>query len=107
MRALKFLTWIPSGSLIQALDPDLNNEEFNRLWRMRHHGFLIGWLLPIWVLIGRLLRFEPLIDWYIQRCERRAGKKSKPADASEVSTIPMTRRMTASPTSRGTHRKAA
>jgi dimethylaniline monooxygenase (N-oxide forming) len=71
LRALKFLTWIPSASMRLALDPELSNQDFNRLWRKRRHGLLIGWILPVWVVLGRLLRIENLVDWYIGRCERR------------------------------------
>ena len=67
LRALRFLTWIPSASMLRAFDPELGGAEFKRLWRQRRQGFLIGWLLPLWVVVGRLLRIENLIDWSIRR----------------------------------------
>ena len=62
MRGFKFLTWIPSASMVQAFNPDLERAEFNRLWRQRRHRFSVGWLLPLAVIIGRLFRIEQLID---------------------------------------------
>ena len=79
LRALRFLTWIPSASMVRALNPELSGAEFKHLWRQRRQGFLIGWLLPLWVVIGRILRIENLIDWSIQR--QTAGlSKSTAAD---------------------------
>lgn len=78
LRAWKFLTWIPSASVIRALDPDLSNHEFNQLARSRRHGFMIGWMLPMLVLASRLLRVEPVIDWYVNRAEKRRQKKTMP-----------------------------
>lgn len=75
LRALKFMTWIPSGSIRKALDPDISNEEFNRLWKQRSHGFLVGWLLPIWIAFSRLARIEKVIDWSVNRRERRRMEK--------------------------------
>ncbi len=75
LRALKFLTWIPSGSMRMAFDPNLSNQEFNELWRRRRHGFLIGWALPVWVVLGRLLQVEKWVDWHIARHEKRQRKR--------------------------------
>ena len=71
LRALKFLSWIPSGSMRTALDPDISDEEFNELWRKRSHGFFIAYVLPMIVAVGRLLHVEMFIDWYVERKDRR------------------------------------
>ncbi len=74
MRALKFLTWIPSGSMRVALEPNLPDDAFNRLWR-RRHGILLGWLLPIVILFSRLLRIECFVDWWVNRREKKQQQK--------------------------------
>jgi dimethylaniline monooxygenase (N-oxide forming) len=91
LRGLKFLTWIPSASMRHAFDPELDNQEFNRLWRRRRHGVLIGWILPAWVVMGRLLQIEKLIDWHIMRFEKRRQDRlaklkmrAKPLEAETV-----------------------
>ncbi len=71
IRGLRFLTWIPSASIRLALDPAISNQEFNILWRKRRHGFLLGWMLPMLIVISRFLRLETLVDWYIGRMENR------------------------------------
>lgn len=74
LRALKFLSWIPSGSMRFAVDPDVDDQTFNRLWNKRSHGFLLAYLLPVIVLMGRVLRIESIIDWWVGRLE--PGKSS-------------------------------
>ena len=86
MRALKFLTWIPSGSIRRALDPDISNEEFNRLWKQRSHGFLVGWLLPMWIVMSRILRIEKLIDWSVNRREKRRMEKTMQQKVKKMET---------------------
>ncbi len=81
LRGLKFLTWKASGSMRLALDPNLSRQEFNRLWRMRSHGFFLGWLMPAIVAISRLLRIQKLVDWYVERTdERRQATMKQRAD---------------------------
>ncbi len=76
LRGLKFLTWIPSGSMRLALDPQISNREFNRLWRQRRHGIVIGWILPVLVVLGRLLQIEKLVEWHIARYQKRHPGRS-------------------------------
>ena len=71
LRALRFLRWIPSGSIRFALDPTISNREFTRRWKRRRHGLLIGWFLPMVILMNQLLRIEQLIDWFYERRERK------------------------------------
>lgn len=85
LRALKFLSWIPSGSMRLALDPTLSDEEFNQLWRKRRHGFLLAYLLPIVVVLSRLFRIESLIDWTVNRREKRRLKNQSPGSIPMVS----------------------
>jgi dimethylaniline monooxygenase (N-oxide forming) len=79
LRALKFLSWIPSGSMRLALEPDLSDDEFNRLWRKRKHGIVLAWLLPIVILISRLSRIESVVDWFVNWREKRRQKTVNPA----------------------------
>ena len=72
MRALKFLSWIPSGSMRFAVDPDIDDPSFNRLWKKRSHGFFLAYVLPIIVLLGRLFQVEAIIDWWVRRSEKQA-----------------------------------
>ncbi len=71
LRAIRFLTWIPSGSMRFAIDPNLSNREFTRLWRARKHGLFLGWILPFLIVMIRLLRLEKMNDWYVNRRERK------------------------------------
>lgn len=73
LRGFKFLTWIPSASMVQAFNANLKRGEFNRLWRQRRHGFLVGWVLPLVVIAGRLLRIEQMIDKKVQPYSRSAN----------------------------------
>ena len=84
LRALKFMTWIPSGSIRKALDPDLSNQEFNRLWHSHRHGILIGYVLPIVIVFSRLSRIESLIDWYVARREKRRVNKAMQQKANQM-----------------------
>ena len=88
LRALKFLSWIPSGSVSLALDPDLPNREFNQLWRKRRHGIVVGYLLPVVITVSRLLRIESLVDWIVSRQEKR--KQQKSSQQTEEQTGPNT-----------------
>ena len=69
-RAFKFLSWIPSGSMRLAVDPNVDDQTFNRLWKSRSHGFFIAYILPLIVLLGRICQVEKMIDWWISRTER-------------------------------------
>ena len=84
LRALKFLTWVPSGSIRTALDPNLSNQEFNRLARIRRHGFFIGYFLPVVIIFSRLTRIENLIDWYVESREKRMKRKAMNVQAKET-----------------------
>ena len=75
LRALKFMTWIPSASIQRALDPNISKEDFNRLAKSRRHGFLIGWALPVAILAARVLQVERMVDWYVARAEKKRLKK--------------------------------
>jgi hypothetical protein len=75
IRALKFLTWMPSGSIRFALDPAVDNKTFNRFWKERSHGVFLGYILPIIALISRGMQIEKLVDWYADRqCRKALGK---------------------------------
>ena len=71
LRALKFLSWIPSGSIRFAVDPDVDDQQFHQLWKKRSHGFFLGYMLPIIILISRLLRIESIVDWWVERRDRK------------------------------------
>ncbi len=93
-RALKFLSWIPSGSIRFAVDPEIDDEHFNRLWKQRSHGWFLAWMLPVIVLISRFLRIEKVIDWSVQRSEKRKRDRQlqpnslMPQDRLPVPVIP-------------------
>ncbi len=70
LRALKFLSWIPSGSIRFALDPKLDEKTFHALWKQRSHGFSIAFLLPIAIALCRLFKIEPVLDWWGRRKQR-------------------------------------
>ncbi len=84
LRALKFLSWIPSGSMRLALDPSLSNDEFNQLWRKRRHGVVLAYLLPIVILFSRMSRVERLVDWIVDRREHRRLKSVQRSKAIPV-----------------------
>jgi dimethylaniline monooxygenase (N-oxide forming) len=90
MRALKFLTWIPSASMKVALDPELSSEQFNQLWKQRRHGILLGYVLPVVIVVSRFLRIEKVIDWYVDRRETKASMertdRSNPVAKNESQT---------------------
>ncbi len=94
IRALKFLSWIPSGSIRFALDPEISNDDFNRLWRQRSHGWFLAYLLPMIILISRLMRIEKVVDWYVDRHESRrmetqlakASRMEEPRTSSPLAT---------------------
>ena len=83
IRAFKFLSWIPSGSIRYAVDPEISDEEFDLLWKQRSHGWVIGYLLPIVIGISRLLRIESVVDWFVGR--RRSKRLKKPVEG-EIAT---------------------
>ena len=82
IRALKFLSWIPSGSIRYAVDPELSDQEFNRLWKQRSHGIVIGYLLPMVIAVSRLLRIERVVDWYVNK-QRSKKAANSPADSNK------------------------
>lgn len=79
LRVLKFLSWIPSGSIRFAVDPDIDDKQFHEIWKQRSHGIVIGYLLPILFAISRLLHIESFVDWWV---ERRIRKSKNPTGAS-------------------------
>ena len=76
-RPLKFLSWIPSGSMRLALDPDLSDDAFHQLWRKRKHGVFLAWLLPIVIVLSRLSRIESVVDWVVNWRDKRRQKNVK------------------------------
>lgn len=86
LRAIKFLSWIPSGSIRFAVDPDIPDQRFNELWKQRRHGWFLAWVLPIIILISRLLHIETIVDWWVQRHEEkqlRRRARSRKQEQSE------------------------
>ena len=79
LRVLKFLSWIPPGSIRFAVDPDIDDKQFHEIWKQRSHGIVIGYLLPILFAISRLLHIESFVDWWV---ERRIRKSKNPTGAS-------------------------
>ena len=63
LRALKFLGLQPTGSLRQALDPELSDEDFDRIWHARRQSLFLGLILPFIVAVSRVTRFDRLIEW--------------------------------------------
>ena len=88
LRGFKFLTWIPSASMVQAFNPDLRRAEFNRLWRQRRHGFLVGWLLPLGVVAGRVFRIESIIDRIVKPYARAKDPDKLASDLSPTKLKP-------------------
>jgi uncharacterized protein (DUF2062 family) len=95
------MTWIPSGSIRKALDPDLSNQEFNRLWHSHRHGLMIGYVLPMVIVFSRLTQIESLIDWYVARREKRRVNK-----ALQQKTNQMDDELRSSPQTAGARRAA-
>ena len=82
-RALKFLSWIPSGSIRFAVDPDVDDEKFHQLWKQRSHGLFLAYLLPIIILFSRLLRIESVVDWWVARKERSMERPDQQASPDQ------------------------
>ncbi|MEM9413182.1 MAG: hypothetical protein AAGA30_18885, partial [Planctomycetota bacterium] len=82
-RALKFLSWMPSGSIRKALDPELDNQTFNDLWRQHSHGPFLAYVLPIIIVLSRLLFVEKLVDWWVNRYYLRQVEKLEVRDSSQ------------------------
>lgn len=82
LRAFKFLSWMPSASMRFAVDPEVDNAQFNRLWRQRSHGVFLGYLLPIIILFSRVLQVERVVDWYVGWTEERRLARQNDVDAS-------------------------
>ena len=77
LRALKFLSWQPSASMRFAVDPNISDERFDRLWQQRSHGIFLGYLLPVLILISRVLHIEKFVDWFVNWNENRKMQKQQ------------------------------
>ena len=88
MRALKFMSWIPSGSIRFAVDPNIDDEKFNSLWSKRSHGLFLAYVLPFIILVSRLLQIERVVDWFVERKEaKRMKTKAGQADSQNSPSI--------------------
>ena len=84
MRALKFMSWIPSGSMRFAVDPEIDDKHFNQLWKKRSHGFFLAYILPLIALIGKTLRVESIIDWWLGQRESNSEANVDTADSETL-----------------------
>ena len=73
-----------------AIDPELSDDEFNRLWRKRKHGVVLAWLLPMVIVVSRLSQIERIVDWLVNWREKRRQKNAESPVAQTVS-LPLTR----------------